>query len=199
MVGLLIRHGHAEPVGRWLAGRREGVALSDIGRAEAERLRDGLAYAPLTAIYSSPMQRAVETAEPLARDHGLCVQPRAAFNEVDFGDWTGRMLEDLAEDAAWRSFNANRQCACPPGGEALQCVQRRVVDELLALSRCHAGEMIAIVTHAEPIRCAIAAFCGGSLDDVLTLEISPGHVSTIGIEPMVCRVLAVNLRADQAI
>ena len=154
-------------------------------------------YLPLTAIYSSPLERAVETAAPLARDHGLPVQTRTALNEMDFGEWTGRMIAELADDPAWQSFNGDRGRACPPGGEALQQVQRRVVDELVALSRSHAGEVVAVVTHAEPIRCALAAFSGSSLDDVKAVEIAPGYVSAIGIQPNVRRVLAINMDADQ--
>jgi probable phosphoglycerate mutase len=155
-------------------------------------------YLPLTAIYSSPLERALETAGPLAHDHGLRVQTRPALNDMDFGDWTGRTLDELADDPAWKSFNGDRGRACPPGGEALQQVQRRVVDELLALSRLHAGEVVAIVTHAEPIRCALAAFSGSSLDDVKAVEIAPGYVSAIGIQPNVRRVLAINMDAGQA-
>ena len=72
------------------------------------------------------------------------------------------------------------------------------MDELLCLSTTHPGELVAIVTHAEPIRCAIAAFDGSSLDDVLAVEISPAHVTTVGIGPKFRRILAVNMPPERA-
>jgi probable phosphoglycerate mutase len=144
MVGLLIRHGQA-----------------------AELVRE-LTWAPLVAVYTSPLERAVETAHPLANDHGLDVHVRPALTDVDFGE--------------------------SPGGEALADVQRRVVDELMTLAKSHQGETIAIVTHAEPIRCALAALTGQTLDDVLSIEIFPARVSAVGITHSgVLQVLGVNL------
>jgi probable phosphoglycerate mutase len=198
MVGLLIRHGHCDAIGRWLAGRREGVPLSDLGTAEAMRLAGAFRWLPLAAIYSSPLERAVRTAEPTARDHGLKVQPREALTDVHYGDWTGRSIEALDADPAWAAFNRDRSHARAPGGEALSDVQRRIVDELRQIGHAHRGELVAIVTHAEPIRCAIAAFAGRSLDDVLGVEISPAYVSTIGIGTKFCSVLAINLRPELA-
>jgi broad specificity phosphatase PhoE len=108
MIGLLIRHGHTDAVGQWLAGRQRGVWLSATGRLEATALMQALMWAPLTAVYSSPLERAVETATPLADDHGLRVRTSDALTEVDFGDWTGRAIMDLAHDPGWQSFNQSR-------------------------------------------------------------------------------------------
>jgi probable phosphoglycerate mutase len=157
-----------------------------------------LRWLPLTAVYSSPLERAVDTAVPLARDHGLRVDTREALTDVDFGEWTGQELDKLEGVSAWQVFNRDRSRACPPGGEPLAAVQRRIVDELVALSRTHAGEIIAIVTHAEPIRCAVAAFDGRTLDEVMAIEIAPAHVSTVGLSAKCRRVLSVNMRADAA-
>jgi probable phosphoglycerate mutase len=198
MVGLLIRHGHCDAVGRWLAGRRDGVTLNAAGRLEAEQLSDALRWLPITAVYSSPLERAIETAMPLARDHGLPISRRDALNDVDFGSWTGKTLDELAALPDWQAFNRDRAHACAPSGESLHEVQQRVVDELTALARQHPVEMVAIITHAEPIRCAIASFDGRSLDDVLAIEISPTHVSAIGISARLRRVLSINMRPDLA-
>jgi probable phosphoglycerate mutase len=198
MVALLIRHGHSDAVGRWLAGRREGVVLSDIGRREAAQLSAALRWLPIAAVYSSPLERAMHTAQPLARDHGLGVHPREALTDVDFGAWTGKSLDELEAVAEWHAFNRERCRASPPGGEPLADVQRRIVEELLCLSRTHAGEMIAVVTHAEPIRCAIAAFEGRTLDDVLGIEISTAHISTVGVGAKFRRVLSINMAPDVA-
>jgi ribonuclease H / adenosylcobalamin/alpha-ribazole phosphatase len=193
MIGLLIRHGHTDAVGQWLAGRQRGVWLSATGRLEATALMQALMWAPLTAVYSSPLERAVETATPLADDHGLRVRTSDALTEVDFGDWTGRAIMDLAHDPGWQSFNQSRARARPPRGEAIADVQRRIVEMLLALSLGHPGEIVACVTHAELIRCAVAAFRGTTLDDVMGIEISPGRVTPVGLTAAVRRVFAIDV------
>ena len=198
MVGLLIRHGQCDAVGRWLAGRRPGITLNAAGRREAEQLSEALRWLPITAVYSSPLERALETAKPLARDHGLAVKTRGALTDVDFGEWTGMTFEELDRIPEWHAFNRDRCHGCPPGGESLANAQRRVVDELMHLSCTHPGEIVAIVTHAEPIRCAIAAFDCRSLDDVVAVEISPAHVSTVGMGAKLRRVLSINMRAEAA-
>jgi broad specificity phosphatase PhoE len=166
MVGLLIRHGHAAPEDRSLAGRRAAVPLDDVGREQAHVLAHALTWLTLSGVYSSPVEGAVETAFPLANDHGLDVRVRPALTDVDFA------------------------------GEPLADVQRRVVAELMTLAKSHQGETVAIVTHDEPIRCALAAFSGRTLDDIMNVEISPTHVSAIGITPSgICEVLGVNLTA----
>jgi broad specificity phosphatase PhoE len=198
VIGLLIRHGQCDAVGRWLAGRREGVPLNAVGRREAEELSRALRWLPITAVYSSPLERSLETARPLARDHGLAVNTREALTDIDFGHWTGQTLEELAALETWHAFNQDRDGACPPGGERLRDVQRRIVDELIGMARQHPGEMVAIVTHAEPIRCAIARFERRSLNEVMALEISPAHVSTVGLDGNLQRVLSINIRPELA-
>jgi probable phosphoglycerate mutase len=192
MIGLLIRHGSTDRVGQSLAGRQAGVLLNAGGREQVAQLVRALAWLPLTAVYTSPLERAVETARPLAADHNLDARVRPALTDIDFGAWTGRALIELEADPAWARFNRDRQRACPPGGEALAAVQHRVLEELLTLARSHQSETIAIVTHAEPIRCALAALAGTSLDEAMAMNIEPGRVSVIGITPDVRRVLAVN-------
>jgi broad specificity phosphatase PhoE len=194
VIALLIRHGHTEAVGQWLAGQRHDVPLSPAGRTEAEALAAALRSRTFAAVYSSPLARAVETARPVARDHRLVVRIREALTDIDFGRWTGASLAALSGDTAWNRFNRERARACPPCGESVAAVQRRIIDELIGLSRVHTGEAdcVAIVTHAEPIRCAIASLDDKSLDEVMTLEISTAHVSAVCIGPTVRRVLSVN-------
>jgi len=174
------------------------VKLSEEGHRQARHLSDALRWLPLSAVYSSPLERAMQTAAPLAHDHNLTIRVRPSLTDIDFGAWTGRTLDELAQDARWLEFNEQRSRGSAPGGESLTDVQRRVMAELLHLSRRHHGEIVAIVTHAEPIRCVIAELEGVTLDDVLTVEISPAHVSAVGLGPSVRRVLAVNLAAEKA-
>jgi probable phosphoglycerate mutase len=159
VIGLLIRHGH---------GNADGV----------DRLCRALEWMPLTAVYSSPLERAVGTARPLARDHGLEVRLRPALTDVYAGGVRGRSADE-------------------PSLATLRAAQQRIVDELVTLAITHPGETVAIVTHAEPIRCALAAFGGTTFDAMTAADITPVHVSTVGIAPRLRRVLGINLPADQ--
>jgi probable phosphoglycerate mutase len=198
MVGLLIPHGHVDPSGRWLAGRRPGVSLNAAGREQTTKLVQALKWTLISAVYASPLERAVETAHPLAADHGLDLRIREALTDLDFGEWTGRTVADLSGDPAWARFNSDHPDGCPPRGESRSAARRRVVEELMTLAKTHPGETIAIVTHGELIRCALAALGDGTVaDDVLAIDVDPTRVSAIGIQSGVCRVLGVNLPASE--
>src|SRR3954469_21585527 len=114
---LLIRHGACEPVGKRIAGRMPGVRLNEQGRLQASMLVGRLADLPIRAIYSSPLERALETAEPLSRRLDLPVQKDDAFNEVDYGHWTGKSLESLAPLPEWQRYNQFRGGVRIPSGE----------------------------------------------------------------------------------
>src|SRR5687767_15126552 len=103
---LLVRHALCDPVGCLIAGRQPGVHLNDAGRLQAHRLAERLQPIALEGIYSSPLDRAVETADPIARAKGLPVQVAEGWNEIDFGEWTGRALVDLDPLPEWRRFNS---------------------------------------------------------------------------------------------
>lgn len=135
------------------------------GQHDADLVR-GLTWTPLSAVYSSPLDRAVATANPLANDHGLDIHVRPALSDLD--------------------------------GETRKDLQRRAVDEVMLLARTHQGETIAIVAHDDLIRCLLAAFDGKQLDEMDGFEISPLHVSAIGVTPSgVRRVLGVNISATE--
>src|SRR5918993_3484461 len=122
---LLIRHALCDPVGISIAGRASGVHLNEAGRQQAAALAGRLGGLPVAAIRSSPLERAMETAEPLAAALGLPVAQDAGLNEVDFGEWTGRTLLELDGLAEWRDFNERRGCARIPGGETMAEVVSR--------------------------------------------------------------------------
>jgi len=136
---------------------------------------------PLDAVYSSPLVRARETAEPIATDHGLLVDVEDALNEVDFGDWTGQTFEALEADDRWKHFNRRRSRAKVPNGERPTDVQRRVVTVLGRLAARHARGVIAVVTHAEVIRSAILWFAGRSLDDFHQFPIETASVTAVAM------------------
>jgi probable phosphoglycerate mutase len=195
----LIRHAHTDAIGQVLSGRAAGVSLSDLGRRQAEALPLRLKrYASaLDALYVSPMARAAETALPIGRAYAIEARVCEGLVEMDFGQWTGRALETLEADIAWRRFNAHRRTATVPSGEQASEVQTRAVRALRELSRVHAGGTIAVVTHAEVIRGVLLHYIGATLDSVHRIEIAPASISALrlGEEP---QVLLVNEVGDYA-
>jgi probable phosphoglycerate mutase len=180
---LLVRHASGDHVGRRLAGRAPGAPLNDAGREEAARLASWLAPVPLAAVYSSPLDRARDTAAALAAPHRLPVAVDEAFTELDFGDWTGRSVESLAGDALWDRFNRVRSTTRPPGGELMLEAQARAVNALAALAERHDGAVVAVVSHADVLRAVIAHFSGTPLDLFLRVVIDPASVSTLALHP----------------
>lgn len=175
----LVRHGECDGTGAVLHGRAAGVSLNRIGRRQAVRTARRLASEPVTAVYTSPIDRAHETASILAALHDLSVIVHEAFTEIDYGDWTGRDFNELTEDETWRAYNISRSATAPPHGEHPLAVQARATEALDVLRRLHHDETIVVVTHADVIRAIIAHVLGFSLENSLRLEIAPASVSTL--------------------
>lgn len=188
---LLIRHASCGGLGHTLWGRTPGVCLNETGKAEAQRLLDRLRGITLQAIYSSPLERALETAETIARSMNLEVSKTSAFDEVDFGDWSGKSFDTLASDERWRRFNSIRSATRIPGGESFLKVQTRVVNELEKLSS-QQEERVAIVSHADVIKAAIGYFTATPIDLLQRIEISPCSVSIIVLDNGSPRLLTIN-------
>ena len=188
----LIRHGNTDWVGRVLAGRAPGIALNAEGREQAARLPDRLAGVPIDKIVSSPLERARETAAPLAARLGLEVEVRDGVTEVDYGDWTGRTFAEVGPDPLWRRYDATRSVTRIPGGELALEVQARVVAELERLARETPDGVVAVVSHGDPIKSALAHVVGSPLDLIQRLEISPASVSVVELGDRGPRVLCVN-------
>ena len=191
---LLIRHARTDAVGAWLAGHTGDVSLNQHGRAQAARLRDRLSRIDLAAVYSSPLQRAIETAGPIAGDRGLRVEPKLALMEMNFGEWTGATFEDLASDARWTRFNAYRSMTTAPGGEHPLDVQARIVRCLEDCRVRHPNQTVAMVTHADVIRLAILHVLGAPLDFIHRLEISPASVTAVALFAETATLLYANER-----
>ncbi len=177
----LIRHAEYAAIDRVLTGRQSGHVLNAAGRAQAERL--AALDAPIAAVVSSPLERAVETATPLAQSRGLAVETEAGFLEIDYGAWTGTTVAELDGDPAWRLWNLQRGIAGTPGGETMAGVQSRAVAALNRLRERFADAEIAIVSHADVIRAVVCATLGLSLDLMLRFEIAPASRTTIRFEP----------------
>lgn len=191
---LLIRHAHTDAVGQWLAGRTPGVGLNQCGRAQVERLRARLSAASISAVYSSPLDRAIETAAPLAHDRGLHVEPKMELMEVDFGAWTGQRFEQLAGDPEWVRFNAHRSAAAVPGGERATDVQARIVRALDDVRLRHRNQVVAFVTHADVIRLAILHLAGAPIDFIHRFDVGPASVTAVSLHEDGATLLYVNER-----
>jgi probable phosphoglycerate mutase len=178
---LLLRHADHDLVGRALAGRMPGVGLNVHGRGQAARLADRLAGLRIAAVFSSPQQRAQETAAPIAAACGRQVELAPGFDEVDFGAWTGLSFDVLAREQpeAWAGWCMRRGSATPPGGEPFAQVQLRALAELERLRKEHAGATIAVVSHADVLRAVVAGVLGSSLDLLERFEIAPASLSVV--------------------
>ncbi len=189
---LLIRHGTTDDVGRLLTGWAPGVHLNAEGRAQAERAAERLARVPLRAIYTSPVDRARETAEAIAAPHGLQPVTREALGEVRLGTWTGRSFESLRGDVEWDRFNTFRAGSRPPGGEWMLDVQARVVAEIQRLLEAHGEDTVAAVSHGDPIKAALFHFGGVSLALMLRWQLAPASVSVLELSASGASIVTVN-------
>ncbi len=174
---LLIRHAENDWVGKRLAGWTPGVHLNERGHNQAAALAEQLAHVPLAAIYSSPLERTLETAQPLAQSHGLTTQVRQGLGETRCGDWTGRTLKELREDELWAIAQVYPGGMRFPGGESMREVQARLLAELDAIRDAHSGQTVAVVSHSDPIKMAVAYYLGLPLDLFQRLVISPASIT----------------------
>jgi len=176
---LLIRHALNDWVGKRVAGWTPGISLNDEGRDQAARLAEWLEPVPLEAIYSSPLERAVETAEPIARSHGMEVMIRDSIGESRYGELDGKPIEEIFKTPLWEKWRMNPSRTRFPGAETTYEVQVRVVSELEQILQEHPEGNIAVVSHADPIRVAVAHYIGLPLDLVFRIWVSPASVTTM--------------------
>lgn len=189
---LLVRHGHTDWIGTGIAGRQPGVHLNAVGAEQAARLPARLAGLPIHAIYSSPLDRTRETAAPLAAERGLEVRDCADAIELGFGDWTSERFAVLERDVRWRRFNSFRGFTRAPGGELMPEVQTRIVRAIEQVCVAHRGQTVAVFSHGDVIRAAMAYFLGVPLDLFQRIEIRPASVSRIRLTDDGVLVLGVN-------
>ena len=174
-----VRHGSHDRLGRVLCGRMPGVTLSEQGAAERQALARRLTREPIDAVYASPLERTVETAEPIAQALGRPLQLSEDLLEVDYGEWTGAAFADLEGRPEWRAWNERRTSALPPGGESMAQVQMRVGRFINEAVQRHPGQRVAAVSHGDVIKAALMAGLGLSLDEHHRIEVSPGSLSVV--------------------
>ncbi len=178
---LLIRHGENDYVKKHrLAGRLPGVHLNERGQQQAQALAEALKDVPLAAVYSSPLERAVETATPIASAHRLEVQIEAGLLETHVGKWQGRSWKVLKRTKAWKIVQSAPSRFQFPEGETFYQCQSRVVATLDAILRRHKPkDIIACVFHADPIKLAVAHYIGLPLDHFQRLGCETGSVTIL--------------------
>lgn len=190
---LLIRHGTNDWVHGRLAGWTPGVHLNDEGRAQAQATASRLASLPIEALYTSPLERTVETAQAIATTHNLPLRLVEDLGEVKYGEWQGAELKELYKHELWPGIQFYPSgTRFPGGGETLGEAQIRMVSALDKLRAQHPKGMIAVVSHADIIKLAIAYYIGMHIDLFQRLEISPCSVSALAFTPMGPRLLAYN-------
>lgn len=192
-----MRHGETPTTGTVLPGRAPGLHLSERGRAQAEQVAERLAGLSISAIYSSPLERACETAEPAAAGTGLEVNQDPGLLECDFGDWTGAALAELSALPQWQTVQHNPSAFRFPNGESFTQLQARIVASLEALCTAHSGGVVVCFSHADPIKAAVAHALGTHLDLFQRILISPGSVSAISyVDGQAPSVLMVNSTSE---
>jgi len=191
----LIRHAENDYVKKArLAGWLSGVHLNAHGRAQAEALAEVMQPVKLDAIYASPLERAVETAEPLAKAKGLQVIERAGLIEVDVGRWQGQSIRTLRRRKLWQLVQQAPSLARFPEGESFTEAQARAVAEIDNILSAHRGRKAAIacLTHADVIKLIIAHYLGLPLDLFQRLTVLPASISLLHISDGYTRLLKLN-------
>ena len=171
----LVRHGQTA-VNR--AGRLQGrvdVALNELGTHQAAQLGLEFAREPVTRVLSSPLQRARDTAAPIARAHALAVDTDERLVEIDYGEWDERGLREIGPEE-WERWRGDPMFA-PPGGESLRRVHERVVD---FCTEQLGDDLVVAVSHVSPIKAAVCWALGVDERATWRMFLDLASVSRIG-------------------
>jgi len=190
---LLVRHGQTPTTGKLLPGRAPGLHLADVGREQAQRAAERIAaLKQVDAIYSSPLERARETSAPIAAARNLKVKVDKGLLECDFGQWTGAELKALMKLPEWNTVQRAPSTFTFPGGESFTAMQNRIVGAIDRLRAAHPGGTIVCVSHADPIKAAVAHAMGTHIDLFQRIVISTCSVTAIAYGMGAPVVLTVN-------
>lgn len=194
---LLVRHGQTPTTGATLPGRAKGLHLADHGRIQAGAVAARIAtLTNVAAIYASPLERTRETAAPIAKALGQKVITDRGLLECDFGEWTGAKLADLRKKPEWATVQRYPSGFRFPGGESFAEMSLRMTATLDRLASAHRGATVVAVSHADPIKAAVAHALGTHLDLFQRIVVSPCSISAILHTPTGPIVLAVNSTGD---
>jgi probable phosphoglycerate mutase len=180
---ILVRHGEtlANRAFRYIGISDE--PLSEHGQKQAEQLAEALAFLPVAAVYSSPLQRAYQTALPIAARHRLEAQKLDALSELNFGSWEGRTRAEVlaSGDEATSQLHAWERDAtvAPPGGESFAEMQQRVCTAVEQLAAAHPDQTIVLVSHVGPIKVLLCAAMGAPISSAFRIFLDPATISVI--------------------
>lgn len=177
---LFVRHGTTPTTGKVLPGRARGLHLSERGREQAQRAAERIAeVGKIAAVYSSPLERARETAAPIARLTKNTTRIERGLIECDFGAWTGQSLRRLMKKPEWSQVQRSPSTFRFPAGESFVEMQTRMVSAVDAIRRRHPGRTVVCVSHADTIKAAVAHAAGTPLDLFQRIVISTCSVTAI--------------------
>jgi probable phosphomutase (TIGR03848 family) len=180
---VLVRHAVTAHTGPLLSGRMPGVDLSEKGVGQADATAQRLAKLPITTVYASPIERTTQTAQQIAAQHALEVRALPGVIEADYGDWTGGKIAELAKTDEWKVVQVAPSRARFPNGESITEMQARTVAALDEVVARHPNETIVVVSHADPIKSAIAHYSGMHLDLFQRVHVSPASVTVFEFHP----------------
>jgi len=170
-------------VGKRLAGRLPDVHLNKNGQEQAVQLAQVLCKAPIKAVYSSPLERAVETAEPLAQALNLPIQMAPGIIELAYGDWQGKTLKQLGRLKLWKVVQEKPSEFRFPKGESFIEVQQRAVAEVERIAAAHEeGDLVVLFSHGDIIRLLVAHYLGMAMDLFQRVSASPASISVVHID-----------------
>lgn len=180
---ILVRHGEtiANREYRYIGSRDDKLSLH--GEWQAEQLAEALSILPVSAVYSSPLQRAYSTAMPIAARLGLEVKMVDDLREVSFGSWEGlsraEVLAHSPEDAQWMSEWEKNMFLTPPDGESFDALRERVCAAVERLTQLHLDSTIVQVSHVGPIKVLLCAALGAPTSTVLRIFLDPATISVV--------------------
>ena len=194
---LLIRHGENDYVktGK-MAGRIPGVHLNEKGQKQAQALAEALTQVPIKAIYSSPLERAMETAQPIAESHKLAIIQEPDLMDVEIGKWQGKSLKMLRLMNAWKIVQNAPSRFRFPEGESFTEAQTRYVGALERIIQKHhkPQEIVAVIFHADPIKLAVAHLLGMPLDHFQRLSCDTGSMTALYVNESGANLIKLNQR-----
>jgi probable phosphoglycerate mutase len=194
---LLIRHAANDWLGQRLAGHTPGVHLNEAGRAQARRVAERLGAYRLAAVYSSPLERAVETAQIIAAPHNLSVDIVDGLAEANFGRWSGKPLKELEAQDTWHAVQVYPSGTRFPDGETMGEVQARAVQAVEHLRSVNpGGGTLLAVSHADVVKAVVAYYVGLHLDLFQRLVVMPASITVLGLTTLGPRLLTFNDTGD---
>jgi probable phosphoglycerate mutase len=194
---LLIRHGENDFVkASKLPGRLPGIHLNERGQKQAQDLGEALKDVPIKAIYSSPLERAMETATPIAHARKLEIVQEPDLMDTNIGSWQGKSLKVLRLTKLWRIVQSTPSRFRFPDGESFVESQARYVSALERIIKQHhkPQDIVAIVFHADPIKLTVAHFLGMPLDHFQRLSCDTGSLTALYVSESGANLIKLNQR-----